>query len=249
MAAVGPRPAGSRAEGRAHAFVARSFRRAGLRVGVQRFTVPGRGRSRNVIGVLDTPRTCLRIVMAHTDTTPNGPGANDNASGAATVVQLAGELVSAPLESTRLVVLITGSEEAGLIGARAFLDAHETEDWLFVNFDGVGAAATLRYLPEEGIGRHWPADERLIALAERIRSERPELGLQPLDAPTGLTYDATAVLVRGGRALSLVAGDGGRIPNYHQPTDTVENIDREALGRAIAVGRELIALIDRGEAD
>src|SRR5205085_7230497 len=110
--------------------------------------------------------------------------------------------------------------EAGLLGARAFLDGHDTEHWLFLNFDGVGAPATLRYLPREGIGRTWPADTALIGLAERVRAERPELGLEPLDAPTGLTYDATAVLARGGRALSLVAADGGRIPNYHRPTDT-----------------------------
>jgi hypothetical protein len=177
------------------------------------------------------------------------PGANDNASGAATVVQIASEVAGSPLESTRLVVLVTGSEEAGLLGARAFLDAHDTQDWLFLNFDGVGAPATLRYLPREGIGRTWPADAALIVLAERVRAERPELGLEPLDAPTGLTYDATAVLARGGRALTLVAGDGGRIPNYHRPTDTVENIDRDRLDRAIAVGRELIALVDRGAAD
>ena len=177
------------------------------------------------------------------------PGANDNASGAAAVVQLAVEVAAAPLESTRLAVLITGSEEAGLIGARAFLDSHDTDDWLFLNFDGVGAPATLRYLPEEGIGRKWPADAGLVALAERVRAEHPELGLERIDAPTGLTYDATAVLARGGRALTLVAGDGGRIPNYHQPTDTVGNIDRDGLERAIAVGRELIALVDRGEAD
>jgi hypothetical protein len=177
------------------------------------------------------------------------PGANDNASGAATVVQLACELAASPLESTRLVVLVTGSEEAGLLGARAFLDAHDTDGWLFLNFDGVGAPATLRYLPREGIGRTWPADTALLALAERVRTERPELGLEPVDAPTGLTYDATAVLARGGRGLTLVAADGGRIPNYHRPTDTVDNIDRDGLERAIHVGRELIALIDRGEAD
>ena len=177
------------------------------------------------------------------------PGANDNASGAAAVVQLAVEVAAKPLESTRLAVLITGSEESGLIGARAFLDSQDTDGWLFLNFDGVGAPATLRYLPEEGIGRKWPADGALIALAERVRAEHPELGLEPVDAPTGLTYDATAVLARGGRALTLVAADGGRIPNYHQPTDTVEKIDRERLDRAIAVGRELIALVDRGEAD
>lgn len=205
---------------------------------------------RTLVGALRAVVAASMVLLAERELRGEDvPGANDNASGTASVVQLAGEVAAAPLESTRLAVLITGSEEAGLIGARAFLDTRDTDDWLFVNFDGVGAAATLRYLPEEGIGRAWPADQRLIALAERIRSERPELGLQPLDAPTGLTYDATAVLARGGRALTLVAGDRGRIPNYHQPSDTAENIDRGALERAIAVGRELIAMVDEGQAD
>ena len=72
--------------------MARTFRSAGLRVAVQRFGVPGRGRSRNVIGVLDTPRTCLRIVMAHTDTAAGAPGANDNASGLGVLAALARRL-------------------------------------------------------------------------------------------------------------------------------------------------------------
>jgi Zn-dependent M28 family amino/carboxypeptidase len=177
------------------------------------------------------------------------PGANDNASGAAVATRLGMEYAAAPPESTRVVVLVCGCEESGLLGARAFLDAHDTSGWLFVNFDGVAAPATLRYLPREGIGRTWPADERLQAVAEDVRSQRPELGLEPADAPIGLTYDATAVLARGGRALTLVAGDGGRIPNYHQPSDTVENLDPAALERALEVGRELVARIDRGAAD
>ena len=177
------------------------------------------------------------------------PGANDNASGAGAAVQLAAEHAEAPLATTRLVVLVNGCEEAGVLGARAFLDAHDTDGWLFLNFDGVAAPATLRYLPEEGIGRTWPADAMLIGLAERLRSQRPELGLEPADAPIGLTYDATPVLARGGRALTLVAGDREGIPNYHQPTDTVANLDLDVLERALEVGRELIALVDRGEAD
>jgi len=87
------------------------------------------------------------------------------------------------------------------------------------------------------------------ALADGIATERPELGLAPADGPIGLTYDATAVLARGGRALTFVTGDGRRIPNYHQPTDTVANLDARILARAVAVGREMIALIDRGRAD
>jgi hypothetical protein len=177
------------------------------------------------------------------------PGANDNASGTGAVVQLACECAVAGLETTRLAVLVTGCEEAGMLGSRAFLDAHDTEGWLFLNFDGVGAPATLRYLPDEGIGVTWPADPALIGLAERVRAERPELGLEPADGPIGLTYDATTILARGGRALTLVAGSRDGIPNYHQPSDTVENLDRETLTRALEIGRELVAAIDRGEAD
>ena len=39
------------------------------------------------------------------------------------------------------------------------------------------------------------------------------------------------------------------IPNLHWPTDTPENLDREVLRRSLEVGRELIAAVDRGEAD
>ena len=76
------------------------------------------------------------------------PGANDNASGCA-VVALAGRRGSppTPLASTRVVVLITGCEEAGTLGAQAFLDAHDTAGWLFLNFDNVGGpAARVRFL-------------------------------------------------------------------------------------------------------
>ncbi len=50
LARAGPRPAGSAAERRAHARVERRFRAAGLRIGHDRFRVPGKGRSRNVVG-------------------------------------------------------------------------------------------------------------------------------------------------------------------------------------------------------
>ena len=79
IASWGLRLAASEPEACAHRLMARVFRRAGLHVGVQDFRVPGRGRSRNLIGVYQTPRSCLRIVMAHTDSMPEGPGANDNA--------------------------------------------------------------------------------------------------------------------------------------------------------------------------
>jgi len=41
----GPRPAASRGEARAQRLIGRAFRDGGLRVGVQEFRVPGKGRS------------------------------------------------------------------------------------------------------------------------------------------------------------------------------------------------------------
>ena len=122
VATWGPRPAASAREARAHRLVRRIFRDADLRVGVQEFRVPGRGRSRNVIGVYDTPRSCLRIVMAHADTTAAGPGANDNASGVGVVASLAGRLrLIKPWCDVWLVA--TGAEERVYTGSPDHLGA------------------------------------------------------------------------------------------------------------------------------
>jgi Zn-dependent M28 family amino/carboxypeptidase len=92
LARSGPRPAGSAAERRAHARVEQRFRAAGLRIAHDRFRVPGHGRSRNVVGSFDTPAECLVVLIAHTDSVPPAPGANDNASGVGTLVALAPRL-------------------------------------------------------------------------------------------------------------------------------------------------------------
>jgi hypothetical protein len=181
------------------------------------------------------------------------PGANDNASGVAAVATLATELHAEPLPSTRVICLFTGCEEAGVLGADAFVRAAEesSEDWrswLFLNFDGVGVPATLRFLRQEGVLSKWPADAHLARLAQEVSQRRPELGLEGTTHNAGLTYDTTPVMARGGRAITFSTQDA-TIPNYHSPSDTVENLDPSALERAIEVGREMLGAIDRGEAD
>jgi Zn-dependent M28 family amino/carboxypeptidase len=98
------------------------FRQAGLEVSVQRFAVPGRGRSRNVLAEHDTPRSCLHIVMAHSDSTPVGPGANDNASGLGLLGALAARLGR---YRTRCDVWLvaTGAEERVYTGSPDHLGA------------------------------------------------------------------------------------------------------------------------------
>jgi aminopeptidase YwaD len=122
LAHAGPRPAAGAAERQAHARVGRAFRKASLTVSTVRFRVPGKGHSRDVIGAFDTPRRCLRIVMAHTDSMPRAPGAVDNASGVGVLVALAPRLRAIhPHCDTWLVA--TGAEERGYTGRPNHLGA------------------------------------------------------------------------------------------------------------------------------
>jgi aminopeptidase YwaD len=120
---IGSRPAGSPGELRAHRYVAARFRAAGLRVGFERFAVPGRGRSRDVVGALDTPARCLTILMAHADTFPPGPGANDNASGVGVLTALAAGLRSGPRPGCDVWLVATGAEERPFTGQPDHLGA------------------------------------------------------------------------------------------------------------------------------
>ena len=97
----------------------RRFRAAGLRIGHDRFHTP-RGRSRNVIGIRDAPGDCLRVFMAHSDSAPPAPGANDNASGLGALVALA-EATIHPRCDVWLVA--TGAEERVYTGSPDHLGA------------------------------------------------------------------------------------------------------------------------------
>ena len=151
LARAGPRPAGSAAERRAHARVEQRFRAAGLRIAHDRFRVPGHGRSRNVVGIFDTPADCLHVLIAHTDSVPPAPGADDNASGVGTLVALAPRLRTiAPACDVWLIA--SGAEErpytgqADHLGARAAVPRvkKRAKDLRFVlSLDEVGRGTTF----------------------------------------------------------------------------------------------------------
>ena len=181
LAKAGPRPAGSAAERRAHARVAKRFRAAGLQVAYDRFRVPGHGRSRNVVGIYDTPADCLVVLIAHTDSVPPAPGADDNASGVGTLVALADRLDAVgPACDTWLIA--SGAEErpytghADHLGARAAVPRvkRRAQDLRFVlSLDEVGRGRTFHLrspasAPRRGVERrivkagrgavHWVRD-------------------------------------------------------------------------------------------
>ena len=138
--------------------VAQRLRELGLPTEVRRFHVeiPGRGRVQmeNVIarrrGPLSTSEAI--VVMAHRDNTGAGPGANDNASGTAALLELAREF-AAPAAPPRppdpnhtIVFLSTDGGAYGALGADHFAKSTPWRDRVVavVNLDAIAGQARPR---------------------------------------------------------------------------------------------------------
>jgi hypothetical protein len=241
---IGSRPSASRNERRAHEYVADQFRAAGLQVTVSPFQVPGRGRSRNVIGRIDTPAACLQILMSHTDSVPPGHGADDNASGVGVLVGLAPEL-AALKPACDVWLVATGSEERTVTG----LSYHAGSAALVKTVKQEGRAGDLRFalsLDMVGRGRRF-----------YLRSPQPSTR----DGVEGQVLAAArraAVAVRWAhdsgsgnsdhREFELAGLPGaaletwkGRDACHHEACDRAGRLQKPALNRALRVAEEVVS--------
>jgi hypothetical protein len=118
---IGPREATTPAYRRAASYVAGQLRDLGYDVRRQEFRVPSgvswgirvpAGRTHNVLALPQTfdPARPHLIVGAHLDTVPQAPGAEDNASGVAVLVELA-RLAAAQPPTTPVVFVAFAAEE------------------------------------------------------------------------------------------------------------------------------------------
>ena len=108
---IGIRERATKNETRAARFIARKFESYGYKVRMQKFSVDG-GTSRNVVAKWPGSITHPFVIGAHMDTVPDSPGANDNASGVATILEAA--RLSAGKRPARFIRWVAfGSEEYG----------------------------------------------------------------------------------------------------------------------------------------
>jgi hypothetical protein len=225
----GARPAAGRLERRAQMRLKRRFERAGLAVRVQRFSTP-RGRSRNVIGIRRGAR-CLRVVMAHSDTVPPSPGADDNASGLGALAELAARLDAIDPPCTVWLVA-TGAEERIHTGSPDHLGA--------LALTKIVPRRRLRYalsLDEVGRGTHFRL--RSPAAHPRRRVERELMNARidwQRDDSTG-NSDHREFELAGLRAVKLGVLDE---PVRHTAGDTPDRLQRRSFAIVLrAVARAL----------
>lgn len=228
IARDGARPAGGALERRAHGRMRRRFENAGLRVRVQRFSTP-RGRSRNVIGVYDGRRECVRVLMAHADTVPPSPGAEDNASGLGLLAALAPRLEAlAPPCDVWLVA--TGAEERIYTGSQDHLGSLALTRIVprrrlryALSLDEVGSGTAFRLRSPVSAPRRRVERELLTA----ARRERVRVDWQR-DSGTG-NSDHREFELAGMRGVKLGVVDN---PCRHVACDTADRLRRGAFTRA-----------------
>ena len=176
------------------------------------------------------------------------PGANDNLSGVAVLLGLAGSLREEPVEGVRVLLVSTGSEESFMEGMQAFGRRHfpalPRESTSFICVDTVGSP-TLMELEGEGmlVMRDYPREFKdLVSRAAADEGVELVRGLRFRNATDGLIS-----LKAGYPTVMLGSITRFKAPaNYHWPTDTADRVNYRTVAGAIRVCRRAIELIAAG---
>jgi aminopeptidase YwaD len=193
----------------------------------------GRLRVRLVVDVVHETRQSVNVVASkrgttrpdeiiviggHYDSVPNGPGANDNASGTAATLEAARTLAAVALPRTVQFVLFA-AEESGLFGSAAFAAERRRGIVAMINLDMVGWGERLM------IGASPGRDESVVNVAERAAQR---LGIQ-VSRFRASASDHASFERQGIPAVFLHRGVD---PHYHQPTDLPANVTPRYLEEA-----------------
>jgi hypothetical protein len=234
----------------------------GLPMHTERFSavIPGHGQvqMQNVIAeaVGKSPRTI--VVMAHRDNDGRGPGANDNASGTAMLIQLA-RAYGAPTgfsagqlrpNHTILFVSTDGGAYGGL-GAAWFAEhsplRHDVA--AVINLDSVGGSGRLRLMFNGDTPRN-PSGTLIETAAARIASQigrRPARAtlmrqLVDLGFPYSL-YEQAPFLAQGVGAVTLTTAQD----NPPEPVgDTASGLHVDKLNQVGRSAQDLLGTLDEG---
>ncbi len=241
------------------------FAELGLDVSAPAFTMPGSGSGQitvnNVIGKWTgtvLPDEWI-VVGAHYDSrngsptsTTNAPGAEDNASGCAGVIELARAVLPFHPERSILFMCYAG-EEQGLYGSEAHVTSLQATNNLakvksviIMDMIGYSADAQLDVLYESS--STWlPYLNRFAAAAATYV---PTLGVTLSTNPFG--SDHMPYLDAGKQTLLVIDNDWDIYPKYHNSQDTPQNMgpNAQAMGGAILkVNAAMLAELAGASAD
>jgi acetylornithine deacetylase/succinyl-diaminopimelate desuccinylase-like protein len=164
------------------------------------------------------------------------PGASDNATGVAAVIELVRRVAAEPLADTEVIAVVPGCEEAGMGGMAAWMRAEgralDPRSTLVLGLDTLGAGEPMVVSAEGPLWAVRFRDED-IALVDRGAAAAGEP--PPRRFRIGGFTDPALARLAGLPAVSLLSLAGNGFSNYHLPTDVPENVDWDGVGRCLAI--------------
>jgi hypothetical protein len=239
-------------------YIRREFLKIGLEVKEDLFHWEGRT-YRNILAEKRGTTSPERILIlgAHYDTVPGSPGADDNSSAIAVLLEVARNIQKVSLRSTLKLVAFT-LEECGYAGSLHYAErAKEGGEKILgmISLEMVGFTGPRQDYPPYLDPKYYPTvgdfigvigNERSEALWENVRrsfkTHIPRLPSEFLLVPgkgEGMEEvrlsDHSPFWDHGFPALLVTDTAFLRNPNYHLPSDTMETLDFEFM-KKVAVG-------------
>ncbi len=220
--------------------------------------VPGLGKVRlhNLWAVADGQSSDAIVVMAHRDDTGTGPGASDNASGTAALVELARGYAQAGTPTAErvrsahtIVFLSTDGGSFGGLGALRFAQRSPFHVVATINLDAIAGHGPPRIVIA-GDSPRSPAAVLVETAAKRVleqtgaRPRRAGLLAQLIDLGFPFTlHEQGPFVARGIPAVTLTTG-GERPPTAF--TDRAGALDTARLTGLGRAAQELLGSLDQG---
>ncbi len=169
------------------------------------------------------------LLGAHLDSWDEGTGAIDDGTGVAIVTAAAKLIIDQGAPKRTIRVVLFGSEEPGLIGAKAYVAAHKDtlSQIIMVSESDFGSGRIWRM--DTGIARE---DE---AKADAILQVLRPLAVLPGKRTAGGGSDVSALSAAGVPAVSMVQNGWDYFDLHHTPDDTLDKIDPDDLAQNVAV--------------
>jgi hypothetical protein len=184
------------------------------------------GQMENIVGVLpgkDRSQPALAL-MAHYDSVPASPGAADDATGTAVILDVVRALKARGMPERDVIVILTDGEEAGLLGAELFFAEHPLRKriGLLINLESRGGGGRANMF------QTGPGNGALIPVFAKtavspISNSLAVFLYETMPNDTDFTV-SNAAGIRGLNYAFI-----GRQFDYHSPTSTPANLDQGSV--------------------
>ena len=233
MIAKKPHPVGAEEHSRVRDYIFKELADLGLSPEVQRSSVlkhqsggPDEAATvQNIIGIIKGAENGQAILfVSHYDSVPTGPGASDDGSGVAALLEVIRALKTGSPLKNDIRFLFSDGEEIGMLGAKAFVDEspYAKDVAAVLNFEarGIGGPSIMFETSE---GNEWLIKEFGKTVSHPVANSLTS----DLYGLLGNDTDLTVFKGKGLRGLNFAFIMGQ--PYYHTTRDSYENIDERSL--------------------